>query len=99
MLISYEWPPSAGPPPRAGTFLDVSGDPDLPVLRGNAFKVQPSLEDPDGVTLLIAITDGQLGAEAFMSWVAAEGDVGVAFRSADNPLGLEGILCEPPPSH
>lgn len=77
MLLAYEWPEESGDPPERGTMVDVSGDPDCPVLRGVVGPHQPS--DESGITAMLPIImgDGQNGAEEFQVWVSEGGSVGI----------------------
>lgn len=78
MLLQYDWPVLEGDVPEVGTWLDLSGDPDRPVLRGAVARTLES-EDPEIVaTLSIIVPDGQAGAEEFQHWLVTEGSLGVA---------------------
>lgn len=79
MVISYDWPDKDEEAPVVGTMVDVSGNPDRPVLIGVVGQVtqEPGAPYP---TLLISIPDGQMGATAFQSWVQDEGNIGVSLK-------------------
>lgn len=74
MLLHYDWPEDEIP--AVGTLLDISGDPDKPVLRGQIWRHLEN-EEGDVEAVSIMMVDGQEGAEGFQLWVAAEGDIGV----------------------
>lgn len=77
MLIQYEWMASFGDVPAVATYLDLSGDPDQPVLRGVVAK-HVETELVGGTVISILIADGQDGAQAFQEWLEDAGDLGVA---------------------
>ena len=80
MLIQYEWMASFGDVPAVATYLDLSGDPDQPVLRGVVAKhIDGEIEG--GTLISILIADGQEGAQAFQEWLEHEGDLGVAISA------------------
>lgn len=82
MIVHYDWPMGEDPP-AVGTYLEVSGDPDRPVLRGVIARHLE--EEPQFVSILIG--DGQEGAEEFQNWIATEGTLGVRIAVAqDGPV-------------
>lgn len=74
MLLQYDWPGDVDEVPDIGTRVEVSGDPDKPVLRGAIARI---IDEDGDVVLSIMMPDGQPGAEEFQVWVANEGDIGL----------------------
>lgn len=84
MLLHYDWPADVDVP-AVGAELDVSGNPDRPVLHGQVWRVNPEHNVEDGTTTIsIMLEDGQAGAEEFQEWVLGEGDIGVMPRAAQS---------------
>lgn len=84
-----------GEPPTVGTAVDVSGNPDKRVLKGEVWRHVPDEEadelaggqrDAGATTISIMIPDGQEGAQDFQEWVITEGDIGVVPSSSDLPV-------------
>lgn len=87
MILEYDWQASEGEAPETGTWLDVSGDPDRPVLRG---AVARHLDGDEGITIIsILLANGQNGSLEFQNWVITEGNIGVEV-SADQ-RGIPGV--------
>lgn len=75
MLLNYALPLDVEPP-APEQAVEVSGDPDQPVLRGVILRHR----EEDGMLVLsILLPDGQPGAETLQDWVSQEGDLGLRF--------------------
>lgn len=87
MIVQYDWPPTAGNPPSMGTVLNISGNPDRAVLKGEVVDKEYELVDDDStdsvVCLVILIKDGQEGEQELVDWVASNGDIGVDLCERD----------------
>lgn len=79
MLLNYALPLDVDPPPDEQP-VEVSGDPDKPVLSG--VIVRHRVEE-HALVLSILVPDGQVGADDLQGWVDAQGDVGLRFTAAE----------------
>lgn len=87
MILEYDWQASDGAAPETGTWLDVSGDPDRPVLRGAVVR---HADGEEGITVIsILLANGQKGSLELQNWIVSQGDIGVEV-SADQ-RGIPGV--------
>lgn len=82
MLLNYALPLDIVDQPAPDQPVEVSGDPDQPVLRGVILRHR----EQDGMLVLsILLPDGQLGALDLQRWVDDEGDLGLRYVEMAEP--------------
>lgn len=91
MIVRYVWPDDLDTVPAIGTPVEVSGDPDKPVLKGEVTRVfedgqdHPEMDAEDSPVLHISMVDGQNGAADFMQWIMSENTLGVRLAQPAGP--------------
>lgn len=87
MVISYVWPGLIEDCPPINTWVEISGNPDAPVLKGIIANIE---ENDDGeLELAVLMGDGQEGAAELQEWIMVLGDIGLA--RTDNQQGLPSL--------
>lgn len=82
MLLNYALPLDLVNLPMPEQAVEVSGDPDQPVLRGVILRHR----EQDGELILsILLPDGQPGALHLQRWVDDEGDLGLRYVEMAEP--------------